>query len=113
MYNGAIVLESLEDPKIPKDFKVISIEETKDTNPANRWHIYEVEATRDQLVKLSKVIKPTKWYAHFWNEKREVIAVFRDKIFEFNFDDTKSWEPAIQYGLSVQIPKEQLDFLID
>ncbi len=106
MYKGAIILESLEISEIPKDFKVLNSRVINNANPADRWHIYEVEVTRDQLEKLSKVMKPTKYYAHFWNKKREVVAVYRDKIFEFNFDDKKSWEPAIQYGLSVGIPKE-------
>lgn len=110
MHKGAIILESLENPEVIKDFKVLNLTVTNDPNPADRWHIYEVEATRDQLEKLSQVMKPTKYYAHFWNEKREVIAVFRDKIFEFNFDDKNSWELAIQYGLSIGIPKEQLSF---
>ncbi len=113
MFKGTIVLESLENAEVIRDFKILSLNETTDLNPADRWHLYEVEATREQLEKLSKVIKPTKWYAHFWNVKREVIAVFRNKIFELNFDDKKSRERAIQYGISVGIPEEQLDFLIN
>jgi hypothetical protein len=96
IYKGAIVKESLEDVSVLDDFKIMYTEVTDDI---------------DTLLKLSKVIKPTKWYAHFWSG-REVIAVFRDNVFRFNFDVKKSWEPAIAHGLSVGIPKEQLDFLI-
>ncbi len=113
MYKGAIILESLENSQVIKDFTVLNVTVTDDPNPADQWHIYEVKATREQLEKLSKVMKSTKYYAHFWNEKREVIAVFRDKIFEFNFNDKKSWEPAVEYGLSVDIPKKQLSFDIE
>lgn len=109
-FKGSIILESLDNPEVIKDFSVLISRVTDDPNPVDRWHIYEVEASRDRLEKLSKVMKPTKYYAHFWNDNREVIAVFRDKIFEFNFEDKKSWEPAIQYGLFVGIPKEQLSF---
>lgn len=112
-FKGTIIFESLENPEVIKDFKVLSARETDDINPTDRWHLYKVEIKRIQLEKLASVMKPTKYYSHFWNEKREVIVVFRDKIFEFNFDDKQSWEPAIKYGLSVGIPKEQLDFLID
>ncbi|MEN9614530.1 MAG: hypothetical protein RLZZ347_837 [Candidatus Parcubacteria bacterium] len=111
IYKGAIVKESLEDESILNDFKILYTEVTDDIDPAERWTIYNVEVDEATLLKLSKVIKPTKWYAHFWSG-REVIAIFRDKIFRFNFDDKKSWESAIAHGLSIGIPQEQLDFLI-
>lgn len=48
---------------------------------------------------------------HFWQD-RDVIVVFRDKMFEVNFDDKETWKDAVAYGLSVGVPEEQLDFLI-
>ena len=59
------------------------------------------------------ILKSEKWYAHFWDKNKNIIAVFQNKFFYFNYDDKQSWEPAIKYGLSIEIPKEQLDFLID
>lgn len=112
LYKGAIIRESLENPDILADFKTIEIVVTDDIDPADRWHIHNVEATREQLETLSEIIKPTKYYAHFWNKDRNVIVVFRDKIFEFNFDDKPAWQPAIEHGLSVDIPREQLSFSI-
>ena len=110
-YTGAIVEESLVDARVLNEFELIKFKITKEENPADRWHIYTVAATQPQLDMLSKLIKP-KWYAHFWNEKRDVVALFQNKMFEFNYDDKKSWEPAIMHGLSIGIPKEQLDFPI-
>lgn len=49
---------------------------------------------------------------HFWQEQ-DVIAVFKDRKFEFNYDDKSTWKPVIEYGLSLGIPKEELDFPID
>jgi hypothetical protein len=49
---------------------------------------------------------------HFW-KGRGIIAIFKDKIFEFNYDDKATWSEAISYGTSLGIPKEQLDFLIE
>jgi len=112
-YKGAIVEESLEDNRILNDFKVSSISVTKEDNPEERWHICNVEATKKQIENLSKNIKPSKWYAHFWNSNKDVIAIFRGKIFYFNYNDKKSWNPAIKYGRSIGIPREQLDFIID
>ncbi len=111
IYKGAIIRESLEEVSVLNDFKIVSTKVTDDIDPTERWTIHDVEADEATLLTLSKVLKPTKWYAHFWSD-REVIAIFRDKVFRFNFDDKKSWEPAIAHGLSVGIPREQLYFLI-
>jgi hypothetical protein len=113
IYTGSIIKESLENEEILNDFKIINITVTDDEKPEDRWHIYTVEGTQDILQKLSKVIKPEKFYSHFWNKNKDIIAVFRDKIFNFNYNDKTSWQPAIEYGESIGIPKEQLDFLID
>lgn len=108
-YIGTIVEESLEDSRVLNDFHILNTRITKEDNPAERWHLCKVEATPEQLQKLSAVLKPEKWYAHFWNGNK-IIVVFRDKTFEQKADDKSTWEPAIQYGLSIGIPKEQLDF---
>ncbi|HBM45979.1 MAG: hypothetical protein UT05_C0001G0044 [Parcubacteria group bacterium GW2011_GWF2_38_76] len=113
IFKGAIIEESLEDGKILNNLKIIKTVVTDDEDPRDRWHIHTIEATKGQLEEISKVIKPKKFYAHFWDDKKNIIAVFRDKIFEFKFDNEASWQPAILYGLSVDIPREQLDFLID
>jgi hypothetical protein len=111
-YKGAIVEESLLDNRILNEFKILALTITPEDDPAERWHIFDVEASKDQLLKLSKNIKPMKWYAHFWDKDKNIIAVFKDKTFVFNWNDKTSWQPAIKYGLSVEIPIEQLDFLI-
>ncbi|MFH1455516.1 MAG: hypothetical protein ABIF40_01050 [archaeon] len=110
-YKGVIVEESLEDNRILNDFKIIEFRISKAENPADRWHLYTVQVSKEDIVRLSKNIKQ-KWYMHFW-KGREVIAIFKDKKFEFNFDDNSTWKPVVEYGLSLGIPKEQLDFPID
>jgi hypothetical protein len=110
-FKGAIVEESLMDNRILNDFKIIGFRISKDENPVDRWHIYTVLVSPEEIDRLSKNIKP-KWYMHFW-KGRDVVAVFKDKKFEFNYDDKSSWAPAIEHGLSLGIPKEQLDFIIN
>ncbi|MFA6072397.1 MAG: hypothetical protein WC810_27865 [Janthinobacterium sp.] len=110
-YKGTIVEESLIDNRILNDLKIIDFRVSKDENPVDRWHLYTVLVTNQDIERLSQNIKP-KWYMHFWKD-REVIAVFQNKIFKFNYDDKSSWEPVVNYGLSIGIPKEQLDFPIE
>ena len=111
-YLGTIIEESLEDGRVLSDFRILGVRITNDDNPAERWHLYKVEATPEQLQKLSSILKPEKWYAHFWSGDK-MIVVFRDKTFTQKIGDMSTWEPAIQYGLSIGIPKEQLDFLTE
>lgn len=108
---GTVVEESLEDSRVLNNSHILSARITSEDNPVKRWHLYKVEATPEQLQKLSAVLKPREWYAHFWSGGK-MIVVFRGKTFEQKVDDKSTWESAIQYGLSIGIPKEQLDFLI-
>lgn len=110
-FKGTIVEESLIDNRVINDFEIVGSRISKDENPADRWHLYTVLVSREDIEKLYQNIKP-KWYMHFW-QGRDIIAIFQGQKFEFNYDDKTSWEPAINFGLSIGIPKEQLDFLID
>ena len=110
-YKGTVVEESLNDNRIINDFKITGVKISGDENPAKRWHLYAVIVTEVDIELLSKNIQ-SGWYMHFWKD-RKVIAIFHDKKFEFDFDDKSTWEAAIEYGLSIGIPKEQLDFPID
>lgn len=112
-YRGAIIEESLEDKSILDLFSIIDTHVTDDVDPNDRWHIHTVKTDKGLLIKLSYVLKPEKYYAHFWDDEKNIIAIFRDKVFEFNYDKKEEWLPAVEYGVSVGIPREQLDFLID
>ncbi|KLU63325.1 hypothetical protein CEB3_c03050 [Peptococcaceae bacterium CEB3] len=109
-YQGVIVEESLEDNRLLNEITINSVRISKDENPSDRWHLYTVSVSEELIDKLSKNIKD-KWYMHFWEEKN-VIAIFKGKIFKFNYDDKGSWKAATEYGLSIGIPHEQLDFPI-
>ncbi len=108
MYKGNIVEESLIHPEILKSFQVLKTEVTDDDDP---WHLHTVMVDEGDFRKITKEIKDNRWYAHFWRD-RDVVALFKDKQFRFNYDDKASWQPAIKYGLSIGIPREQLDFCL-
>lgn len=110
-YKGIIVGESLEDNRIINELEVKQIEISNSEDPADQWHMYTVTISKDVFHKLSNNIKQG-WYMHFWKD-RQVIAIFRDKQFEFDFDDKTTWQPVLEYGRSLGIPEEQLDFPID
>ena len=108
MYKGVVIKSSLKNPNILGRFKIL--EESR--SPNSDWELYTIEATPEQIKQLSYELDEGKWYIHFW-EGRNVMVVYKDRIFEFNFDDKDNWKPAVDYGLSIGIPIEQLDFPIE
>lgn len=105
-FTGIIVEESLEDTQIINNLEISKVEISNDLD----WHMYTVKVTEQEIQELSGIIK-AKWYMHFWSGN-QVITVFKDKTFEFEHDKPETWQPAVEYGLALGIPKEQLDFPI-
>jgi hypothetical protein len=110
-FKGVIIEESLKDNRILNRLKIISIKISTEENSNERWHLYKVLVSEKEIDELSKNLKQG-WYMHFW-EGRNVVVIFKNKKFRFNYDNKKEWELAIDYGLSIGIPKEQLDFPIE
>lgn len=110
-YLGTIIKESLSDDIALTFFTVKKIEETDDEIIEDRWHIYYVEAQKENIEKLSSYIKEGPWYAHFWNDT-EMIVVFKNKVFAFLREDRESYVSVKEHGRSLGIPEEQLDFVI-
>jgi hypothetical protein len=110
-YRGTIVEESLEDNRVLNGLEITSFRISSAENPADRWHLYSVKVSEDDILRLSRNIKAGKWYMHFW-KGRSIKAVFNGKVFEFDYDDKSTWKDAVAYGRSVGIPEEQLDFVV-
>lgn len=110
-YIGIVVEESLDDNRILNGLDIKKIHITGHINPTDRWHMYEVNVSRKEIEQLSKHIIEN-WYMHFWKEK-DIIAIFKDKTFEFNYENKETWKGVLEYGRSIGIPNEQLDFPIN
>ena len=87
-YRGVIIEESLNDNRIINELNVEKMIITGQENPLERWHMYEVSVSLEEIRKLASHILD-EWYMHFWKEK-EVIALFKEKEFKFNYDDKNS-----------------------
>lgn len=106
-YTGTIIEESIKDNRLLNQHEIVGVHISSDENPDDRWHLYEAEITR-----LSNQHKPEKWYIHFWDGDA-VIAVFPNKVFRFKHSEKSTWAEAIEYGKSLGISEEQLDFIIE
>ncbi|MGH4117506.1 hypothetical protein [Clostridium sp.] len=109
-FKGVIVEESLLDNRVLNKLKVIGLCILDHENPSERWHLYTVIVSEDEIEKLSGCIKD-EWYMHFL-KGRKIIVIFRGKKFTFDYEDKSTWKPAIDYGLSIGIPESQLHFIM-
>jgi hypothetical protein len=109
---GIIVEESLKDNRFLNRLDVLSVEIADAEESQDRWHLYKVKANEIQIKELAKELKSQKWYSHFW-DKKKIVVVFPGKVFKIDQSDKSSWRPAINYGLSLKIPAEQLDFVVE
>ena len=106
-YKGTIVKESLTDPAILDELQIVS------ERVAGDWHLYTVMISEADITRIQACLKwEGGWYTHFWHGD-DVVVVFRDKLFHIKYSDQSTWQEAIAYGLSVGVPREQLDFLIE
>lgn len=108
MYTGTIVENSLDDKAILKKLRINKTWQDED------WILHSVSVDENQLTELSHSINNGPWYIHVWKEGQdEVQVIFKDKIFHIQHSDKSTWNDAIEYGKSIGIPENQLDFKID
>ena len=107
-YIGVVIAESLADQSIINGFEVFKIHISSDED---RWHMYWVKVNESDLTLIQKNFLDGGWYAHFANaDSDEGVVVFRDKMFRMKKSDPSTWTGAIEFGRSIGIPEEQLDF---
>lgn len=110
-WKGCIVEESLEDNRILNNLEIIKVRITSEQNPAEKWHIYNALLSEKEIKVMHQHLRRG-WYMHFWKDAK-IIVLFKDKRFLLDAKNKKTWQEAINYGLSVSISPEQLDFLIE
>ncbi len=110
-YKGIIIEESLEDNRAINNLEVIKIRISSALRREDRWHLYTILVLEKDIKELTRQIKQG-WYAHFWQGSK-VVVIFQGKRFAFDHNNREACKPAVEYGLSLGIPKEQLDFPIE
>lgn len=118
-YKGVIIEESLDDRSVLDNVKTVKTRVEKVTPKhktpwLTRWTLHTVEikeangdAVADLLSKSIETDHASSWYADFRNDKYHYI-IFRGKVFKVG--DGDSYQQARAYGLSLGIPKYQMDF---
>ncbi len=111
-YKGTVVQESLIDDRQLNDFEIVNYRVTNNEKLEDRWHLFTVNVTKEDIYKLASNLKPAKWYSHFWNGDN-VIVVYPNKTFKLKHSNQSTWHKAVEYGNSLGIPSKQLDFVIE
>ncbi|MEI6660081.1 MAG: hypothetical protein WCK91_01505 [bacterium] len=108
MYHVTIIENSLADKEILKKVQIVK------SRQSGSWVLHDALVTEDQIPELSKSLDVGPWYIHLWKSGcDDVKVIFKDKIFDIKFSDKSTWEEAVNYGRSLNIPEAQLDFPID
>jgi len=106
-YHGIIIKEGLKDPSMLNEMKILGRKST------TIGTLLRVEVEEDRIhatVKLVQMnlLKEPVYYAHFYRDQ-ELIVIFPEKVFHLT-PDKETWKAAIEYGKSVGVPVEELDF---
>lgn len=107
MFKGTIIKNSLSNRDILSKVKILN------TYRADDWILHDVLLDENIITELSRYIDSGPWYIHVWKPGTdEVTVIFKDKIFKIDYKDKSTWIDAITYGISIGIPREQLDFVL-
>jgi len=110
MYHSIIIEESLEKPKVLKNYKILRTRFSAKKN----WHLHIVEIPEpEKAVKeiQEALVAKKPYYFHIYNEGKTLIIIFKDKIFHLDPGNQSTWKEARQYGASkLNIPADELDF---
>ena len=93
------------------DIEIIRFRITDEDDFEKRWPTYNSLLSEEEIKKIHSNLKQG-WYMHFWRGN-EIIVLFKDKKFVLELDNKDSWRDAIDFGSSINIPREQLDFEIE
>lgn len=104
---GIVVENSLRDQSILNRINVVRSWEDED------WKLHEVDVSKEQAEEFSKYLNDDPWYVHFWEpDSDDILVIFKNKIFTIKHSQKETWADAVEYGKSLGIPEEQLDFIV-
>ncbi len=122
-YRGTIIEESLSDLSALNDLKIIktdveTVTAEHETPHLNKWTLHRVQIPAELVDRVAEKISRSlntehgHWYADFKTGARHYI-IFSGKIFKINRSSHQQYEAARQYGISLGIPAQQVDFSQD
>ena len=107
IYHGILVNKAFIHENYPNKFKIF------DSMASGDWILYGIKIEKASIQKIIKDIQnelrsDLNFYAHLYNDKRLYI-IFKRKVFKVK-PHSSTWDAALDYGKTLGIPIEQLDF---
>jgi hypothetical protein len=109
MYHGIIHDAEFKDPLFPEGFKIFA----RKKSTTSSWILYGIEVVDRDLDKAissiqKNMVSDKPYYAHLYNDD-ELVVIFKEKVFRVK-PHVSTWAPIIEFGRTLNIPEEQLDF---
>ena len=106
-FHGILLDVSFLDRHYPESFSIFAHKQMGD------WGLYGIEVPRDDLENTvlniqTQMRTDQPFYNHLYDDEA-VIAIFKKRAFRVT-SHISSWKDIQQYGLTLDIPMEQLDF---
>ena len=113
-WKGVIIEESLDDKSLFNLVTTIKTEEAtlEEEEKKETLHFHNIildEDKKDEFIKKAKRSIKQGWYIHICLNGRMVV-IFKDRSFEFTESEQDKIKQAHEYGLSIGIVKEQMEF---
>ena len=117
-YTGDIIEESLTDTSILKELHITNtrIEQVTPEHKTpwlKQWTLHTIDVTEDEAAplaeRLSHLLGDNYWYVDYKNDDTHYI-IFPHKVFKVDRNNSEEYKPVVSYGLSINIPRHQLDF---
>ena len=104
-YHGILVDAAFENGWISANFEVLGSRKSAD----NPWILCRIKVAQEDVKKAAELIQDNMkegYYAHLYRGG-DLTVIFKRKVFCVT-PDRATWEPVVDYGLSIGIPREQL-----
>lgn len=120
-YQGIIIAESLGDPAVLQDVKIVetTVEEVTQKHQTpwlTRWTLHTVEIPEEKAEEFARKMSrsfdtshSSNWFADYKNDTHHFI-IFPNKIFKVDMANPILYKEAKSYGISIGIPEYQLGF---
>ncbi len=106
-YHGILVDVSQKDKSVFNGLNVLGKKASED----GEWVLYRVGVGLEKIDEILKRLQKNMvdgFYFHFYKDN-DLIVVFKERIFRVKTDKS-TWGEVFEYGKSLKIPEEQLDF---
>lgn len=116
-YSGLLLKEGLKDETVLKYLMVTKTEiwnaENAEGDQPKQWTAIYFEVTKKKVneaaEQLSRALKPKGWYLNIFGENI-IFVVFPNKVFRYKKENISEKIRAIEYGKTIGIPENQLDW---